>query len=61
MKRYIVTVQVATAEGYQVYVVDADSPEAAIEAYHAGEGELTDEEINITSLEDPGIEDVEEA
>jgi len=49
-KKYIVTAEIITAEGWQSLVVEADSEDEAIELAEHGEGEFYNEEIEILNM-----------
>jgi len=55
MHKYMIPVCVTKAEGQQTFSVEADSPEEAIEAFKNGEGELVEEEIEVTDLDTESI------
>ena len=53
-------VKVIKATGEQVWRVEADSPEAAIEAYKRGWAWMTDEQLTAEELADIDLADVYE-
>lgn len=60
LKTYRITRSVKDASGTQCFLVSAMSPEDAIEKHLRGEDEFEYEEIEVTSLESPSIDGVEE-
>lgn len=59
-KRYLVTLDVKEARGFQQFAVEAASPEEALDLFKAGEGEFAGEEIEVTSLIEPSLECVQQ-
>lgn len=53
--KYIVQTQVKSAEGWQHWHVEANSPEEAIANYKAGKGEFAEEDVEVVSLEEPEV------
>lgn len=60
-KKYHITASVRNASGHQLWEVEADSPEDALAKFNDGEGDIVHEEIEVNSLEDVTLDDVEEA
>ena len=57
--RYSITVDVVSAQGYQVFEVEAESKEKAYAKFCAGEGDIVHEEIEITELGEFRFKDIE--
>lgn len=60
MAKYRVTCDIMEVTGSQSYLVDADSPEAAIDAVRGGMGSFEDEDICVGSLLYPDVSEVEQ-
>lgn len=60
MNIYHLTASIRQANGHQVWEIEADSPEEALAKYKQGEGEVIHEEIEIGSLEDVSLADIED-
>lgn len=59
MPKYQLTRSVQSAQGYQVFEVEADSEEEAFAKFQQGEGDVVHEEIEVTDLGDWSIDDIE--
>jgi len=60
MAKYHINTSIKSASGFQTWEIEADSPEQAFELFNSGEGNVVQEEVEITELEKPDIDDVEE-
>jgi len=58
IKQYRITFPIKTTRGLQSYIVKANSEEEALTKHNEGLSEFEDELIEITSLGDPGIEEI---
>ena len=58
--RFRITCAVEKAEGQQTWVVNAKNEKEALGKHEAGRSEFEGEEIEITSLGPPEIEEIEE-
>jgi hypothetical protein len=56
--KYRINVDVLEAYGWQQYVVEADSPEEALEKHNAGESEYDDQELEVYKTGVPKLCDV---
>jgi len=59
MAKYHINTKIKSAKGFQTWEIEADSSDNALELFKNGEGNVVEEEIEITSLEIPDIDDVE--
>lgn len=60
MPKYNITVGVHNVQGYQVWELEAGSPEEALELYNSGAGDVVHEELEVCSLDEAHIDNVEE-
>lgn len=60
MAKYSLVVNIESASGTQMLVVEADSREEALAAYNRGEGDIVAEEIEVGRLRPATLADVEE-
>lgn len=58
--KYRIATTIEAAHGTQWWAVDADSPEEALRLHNAGESKFDEEEIEVTELAEPTLDDVEE-
>lgn len=58
--KYHITAGVNQANGHQVWEVKANSPKEALQKFREGEGDVVHEEIEVYSLEEVTLADVEE-
>jgi len=59
-KRYRLTCPIEDANGIQVYEVEAATPEGALAVWKKGETECVCEEIEVTRLGEPEIEEIDD-
>ncbi len=57
MNRYTILVSVEHASGWQTWTVDADNEEEAIAKFNSGEGEPSEQEVEVTAIGQPHIID----
>ena len=59
---YHITIPVDSVNGFQIWQVEANSEEEAIQMFQNGEGEFLDEEVEVESLDMDNleIEEIEE-
>lgn len=55
MKTYVIETRIKAVHGFQLWEVDAESQEAAKEAFKAGGGRFVDEEVEVTQIEEPTV------
>lgn len=58
--RLSIDVEAKDFNGHQTWTMEAETPEEALQKYKNGEGEISGEEIEVTSLEEPSLKDVYE-
>jgi hypothetical protein len=59
MKKYRITVPVTRASGWQTYTVKAESITEALIAHQNGDSDFEDEELEVTNLGEPEVEELE--
>lgn len=60
MKKYWINADIRSVNGTQLWQVEADSPEEALEAFNNGSGDVVHEEIEVQSLEEVTLDDISE-
>jgi hypothetical protein len=60
LKKFSLLVGVTRATGHQVYELEASSKEDAVARFNQGEGHCIHEELEVESLEEVDIDEVEE-
>lgn len=60
MPRYIITAEAKELTGSQVYEVDADNPQEALQKAKDGNYERIYEELEVQEVEWPNVDDIEE-
>jgi hypothetical protein len=58
MAKYLIHANIQKASGTQTWSVTADSPEDALRKHKAGESAFYGEQVEVTSLSEPTIEDI---
>lgn len=58
--KYLITLDVITASGFQQFSVEAESPEEALAKFQNGGGLFEDQEVEVTELRTPSLADVQE-
>ena len=53
--KYLIETAVLRAEGSQTWVVEADSPEEALERFDSGDGDIVESNVDVTAIGDPVI------
>ncbi len=53
MSKYEINVDVSDVRGWQIFHVEANSEEEAIEKFENGEGEFVEQELEIMAIDDP--------
>lgn len=59
MATYRIIQEVKRASGWQSWTVEAQNAEEALSKHRAGESEFEDSEVEVTSLEEPEIREIE--
>jgi hypothetical protein len=60
MNIYHLMASIKQASGHQIWEIEAESPEEALKKYKQGEGNVVHEEIEVGSLDDVRLEDIED-
>lgn len=59
--KYNINIEVTTANGYQVVQVEANSKEDALKKFNDGGGDIIEHEVEVESICEVTIDNVEEA
>ena len=61
MNKYMITRPIKSAHGHQSWIVEAPSLAEALAILEAGGGEFAGEEVEVTGLGEPEVEELSEA
>ncbi len=55
--KWLITVRVEKAEGWQQFTVEAANEKEAARKFKSGEGEFVDQEVEVTKIGEPDVEE----